>query len=150
VIPIGFLWKDGRLFVCTAPSAPKVAALTVTIDTGNTSDTAKQLLIRGTAAIEIIDGVAPEYIEAVGKGLSGTDIEEFEAQVQAIFEQQARPRSLQSGRGSMTSAPGSFRRSFAGWPKGIEAETLLNRRSWTRSDRAAFSSSGMLARRPWS
>jgi hypothetical protein len=62
----------------------------VTIDTGNTSDTAKQLLIRGTAAIDIVDGVAPEYIEASGKTLSGTDLEEFEAQVQGVFEQQAR------------------------------------------------------------
>jgi hypothetical protein len=93
VIPIGFLWKEGKIVVCTAPSAPKVAALTkrpnvaVTIDTGNTSDTAKQLLIRGTAAIDIVNGVASEYIEASGKTLSGTDLEEFEAQVQGVFEQ---------------------------------------------------------------
>lgn len=96
VIPIGFLWKEERLFVCTAPSAPKVAALSerpnvaVTIDTGSTSTTAKQVLIRGTAAVEIVDGVAPEYIEAAAKTLSGTDLEEFEAQIQGIFEQQAR------------------------------------------------------------
>jgi hypothetical protein len=96
VIPIGFLWKQDQLVVCTAPSAPKVAALNerpnvaVTIDTGNTSATAKQLLIRGTAAIEIVDGVAPEYIEASAKTLSGTDLEEFETQVQGVFEQQAR------------------------------------------------------------
>lgn len=96
VIPIGFLWKEEQIVVCTAPSAPKVAALTerpnvaVTIDAGNTSDTAKQLLIRGTAAIAIVDGVAPEYIEASGKTLSGTDLEEFVAQVQDVFEQQAR------------------------------------------------------------
>jgi glycine/D-amino acid oxidase-like deaminating enzyme len=96
VIPIGFFWKNEQLVVCTAPSAPKVAALNerpnvaVTIDTGNTSATAKQLLIRGTAAIEIVDGVAPEYFEASAKTLSGTDLEEFEAQVRDVFEQQAR------------------------------------------------------------
>jgi hypothetical protein len=96
VIPIGFLWTEEQLVVCTAPSAPKVAALSerpnvaVTIDTGNTSATAKQLLIRGTAAIEIVDGVAPEYIEASAKTLSGPDLEKFEAQVQGVFEQQAR------------------------------------------------------------
>lgn len=66
---------------------PNVA---VTIDTGNTSATAKQLLIRGTAGIEIGDGVAPEYFEASAKTLNGTDLEEFEARVQAVFEQQAR------------------------------------------------------------
>jgi glycine/D-amino acid oxidase-like deaminating enzyme len=96
VIPIGFLWKEDRLVVCTAPSAPKVAALrerphvAVTIDSGNTSTTAKQLLIRGTAAIEIVDGVAPEYFEASAKVSNGADQEEFEAQVRAVFEQQAR------------------------------------------------------------
>lgn len=96
VVPIGFLWKDEKLVVCTAPSAPKVAALgerpnvAVTIDAGNTSASAKQLLIRGAAAIEIVDGVAPEYIEASAKTLSGTDLKEFEAQVQGVFEQQAR------------------------------------------------------------
>jgi hypothetical protein len=48
----GFIWKEEQLVVCTAPSAPKAAALSerpnvaVTIDTGNTSATAKQLLIR--------------------------------------------------------------------------------------------------------
>lgn len=96
VIPIGFLWKEEKLVVCTAPSAPKVAALkerpnvAATIDTGNTSTTAKQLLVRGIAAIEIVDGVAPEYIEASAKTLSGPDLEEFEAQVRGVFEQQAR------------------------------------------------------------
>lgn len=96
VIPIGFLWKEGKLVVCTAPSAPKVAALNerpnvaVTIDTGNTSATAKQLLIRGIATIEVVEGVAPEYFEASAKTLSGTDLEGFEAQVRSVFEQQAR------------------------------------------------------------
>lgn len=96
VIPIGFLWKEGQLVVCTAPSAPKVASLrerpnvAVTIDEGNTSATAKQLLIRGTAAIEIVDGVAPEYFEASAKVLRDTDLEEFETQVKGVFEQQAR------------------------------------------------------------
>jgi hypothetical protein len=48
------------------------------------------LLVRGIAAIEIVNGVAPEYIEASAKTLSGTDLEEFEAQVRGVFEQQAR------------------------------------------------------------
>lgn len=96
VVPIGFIWKEEKLVVCTAPSAPKVAALNerpnvaVTIDRGNTSATAKQLLIRGTTTIEIVDGVAPEYFAASAKTLSGTDLEGFEAQVESVFEQQAR------------------------------------------------------------
>jgi hypothetical protein len=96
VVPVGFLWKKGQLFVCTATSAPKVDALeerpkvAATIDTGISSNDAKQLLIRGTASVEIVDGVAPEYIEAAAKGESGADLEEFELRVREIFDQQAR------------------------------------------------------------
>lgn len=96
VVPLGFLWKDERIYVCTATSAPKVAALREhphvagVIDEGISSNDAKQLLVRGTAEIEIVDGVAPEYMEAAAKGESGTDLEEFERSVRAVFDQQAR------------------------------------------------------------
>jgi hypothetical protein len=60
------------------------------IDEGISSGDAKQLLIRGTAEVEIVDGVAPEYFEAAAKGESGDDLEGFEEQVRAIFAQQAR------------------------------------------------------------
>lgn len=96
VVPVGFLWKAGRIFVCTATSAPKVAALrerpevAATIDAGISSNDAKQLLIRGSATVEIVDGVAPEYLEAAAKGEGGAELEEFEQQVRAVFEQQAR------------------------------------------------------------
>jgi hypothetical protein len=96
VVPVGFLWKDERIYVCTATTAPKVAALRErphmagVIDQGISSNDAKQLLIRGTAEIEIVDGVAPEYIEAAAKGEGGTDLEEFERSVREVFDQQAR------------------------------------------------------------
>src|SRR5690349_16960552 len=84
VVPVGFVWKGGRIFVCTATTAPKVAALrerpnvAATIDAGISSGDAKQLLIRGTATVEIVDGVAPEYFEAAAKGESGAELEGFE------------------------------------------------------------------------
>lgn len=96
VVPVGFLWKADRIFICTAATAPKVAALrerpnvAATIDAGISSSDAKQLLIRGTATVEIVDGVAPEYFEAAAKGESGAELEEFEEQVRAVFDQQAR------------------------------------------------------------
>jgi hypothetical protein len=95
-VPIGFLWKDERLVVCTAPSAPKVAALTerpnvaLTIDTAGTPAGAKQVLIRGTATVEVVDGVPPEYLEAAAKTMNGTDLEEFESRVKGTYEQMAR------------------------------------------------------------
>jgi hypothetical protein len=96
VVPVGFLWKDERIYVCTATSAPKVAALRErphvagVIDEGISSSDARQLLIRGTAEIEIVDGVAPEYVEAAAKGEGGIDLEEFERSVREVFDQQAR------------------------------------------------------------
>lgn len=96
VVPVGFLWKEDRIYVCTATSAPKVEALrdrpqvAGVIDEGISSSDAKQLLIRGTAEVEIVDGVAPEYFEAAAKGESGKDLEDFEQQVRAVFDQQAR------------------------------------------------------------
>ncbi|HEY2479570.1 MAG TPA: pyridoxamine 5'-phosphate oxidase family protein [Solirubrobacterales bacterium] len=96
VVPVGFLWKDERIYVCTATTAPKVAALRErpkvagVIDEGISSGDAKQLLIRGTAEVEIVDGVAPEYFEAAAKGEGGIDLEEFEGRVRAVFDRQAR------------------------------------------------------------
>jgi hypothetical protein len=96
VVPLGFVWKDGQLFVCTATSAPKVAALerrpkvAATIDAGISSNDSKQVLIRGTATVEIVDGVAPEYFEAAAKGEGGGELEEFESKVREVFDQQAR------------------------------------------------------------
>ncbi len=96
VVPVGFLWKAERIYVCTAITAPKVAALRErpqvagVIDQGISSGDAKQLLVRGTAEVEIVDGVAPEYFEAAAKGEGGGDLEEFEERVRAIFDQQAR------------------------------------------------------------
>lgn len=66
VIPIGFLWNGERIIVCTATTSPKVAALSacpniaVAIDGGDTPDSAKSLLVRGTASMETVDGVADE------------------------------------------------------------------------------------------
>jgi uncharacterized pyridoxamine 5'-phosphate oxidase family protein len=96
VVPVGFLWKAERIYVCTATTAPKIAALREranvagVIDQGISSSDAKQLLVRGTAEVEIVDGVAPEYFEAAAKGESGAELTEFEKQVRAVFDQQAR------------------------------------------------------------
>lgn len=96
VVPVGFLWKGGRIYVCTGTSAPKVEALRErpqvagVIDEGISSGDARQLLIRGTATVEIVEGVAPEYFEAAAKGEGGTELAEFERRVRAVFDRQAR------------------------------------------------------------
>jgi len=94
VIPIGFLWDRERVFVCTAPTAPKVKALTARPNVALTIDTyegaAKALLIRGTAQAEIVDGVAPEYIAASAKSMNGAELQAFEESVRGLYQQMAR------------------------------------------------------------
>src|SRR5436190_15227199 len=80
VIPIGFLWNGSAIVVCTAPTAPKVKALTERPKIALTIDNigpAKALLVRGIASIEIVDGVASEYLAAAAKSTSGDELAAF-------------------------------------------------------------------------
>jgi Pyridoxamine 5'-phosphate oxidase len=93
VIPIGFLWTGDAVVVATHPSAPKVAALrsrprvALTIDIGNPP---LSLLLRGTAEIEIVDGVAPEYLQAAAKSMQGEELAAFAANCRETYDQMAR------------------------------------------------------------
>jgi uncharacterized protein YndB with AHSA1/START domain len=95
VIPVGFLWRDGRIVVCTATSAPKVAALkarphvALTIDNDNAA-ASKALSVRGVATIDIVDGVPGEYLAAAAKGIPAEHNGRFEAQVRSLYKQMAR------------------------------------------------------------
>ena len=64
---------------------PKVA---LTIDTDTLPP--HVLLVRGTASIEVVDGVPPEYLEASKKLVAAEQWQAFEAQVRATYKQQAR------------------------------------------------------------
>jgi len=94
VIPIGFHWDGERLVVCTAPTAPKVSALAARPHVALTIDTdeapLKALLIRGVAEVEVVNGVAPEYIAASAKSMDGPSLATFEAQVRGVYKQMAR------------------------------------------------------------
>lgn len=65
VVPIWFHWNGEQIVLGTPADAPKVKALqhnpkvAVTID--DNSWPHKVLLIRGSATVEIVDGVVPEY-----------------------------------------------------------------------------------------
>ena len=94
VIPIWFHW-DGKQFVLgSAPAAPKVGALqrnakvALTID----EDTypPKVLLVRGTARVDVIDGVVPEYGKAARRYLGEEQGRGWEEQARGMFKQMAR------------------------------------------------------------
>ena len=96
VIPIGFYWNGERIVVCTAPTSPKVRALAsrpqvaLTIDTGDEPETAKALTVRGLAALDIVDGVADEYLAAAAKSYEASKLGEFERQVRSMYKQMVR------------------------------------------------------------
>lgn len=96
VIPTGFIWDGSALTVCTADQAPKVEALrrdprvALTIEAG--TQPPRDLLIRGTAHVEIVDGVPPEYIDANRKVTPPEQMATFETQVRAMYDRMARIR----------------------------------------------------------
>ena len=93
-IPIGFHWNGVQFVLCTVPHAPKVSALKTNPKVAFTVDTnafpPHVLLVRGTAAIDIVDGVPPEYLAAARKGVGPDQWDAFEAQVRAMYKQMAR------------------------------------------------------------
>jgi hypothetical protein len=79
---IGFHWNGAELVVPTVSYAPKVKALLANPKVAVTIDTAEPpwhiLLVRGTASVEIVDGVVPEFLAASRQGTP----EEEDQQVQ--------------------------------------------------------------------
>ncbi len=68
VIPIWFHWNEREFVLATPPKAPKLKALSrnpkvaLTIDDNNFPH--KVLLVRGTARLETVNGIVPEYAMA--------------------------------------------------------------------------------------
>ena len=73
VVPIWFHWDGREVVLGTPPKAPKLKALAqnpsvaLTIDSNDWPHNV--LLIRGTAAVETVDGVVPEYAAAAERYL---------------------------------------------------------------------------------
>lgn len=68
VIPIWFHWNGQELIMGTPPKAPKLKALAknpkVSLTIDDNTFPHKVLLIRGTARLESVDGLVPEYAAA--------------------------------------------------------------------------------------
>ncbi|BBZ10963.1 pyridoxamine 5'-phosphate oxidase family protein [Mycobacterium branderi] len=96
VIPVGFFWTGRQFVIATAPTSPKVAALSVrpsvalAIDAGDTPDQARSLSVRGRASVEIVDGVVEEYLAAARKSMDAQAVAEFERNVREMYDQMAR------------------------------------------------------------
>jgi heme-degrading monooxygenase HmoA len=96
VVPIAFHWSGEQFVVCTPPNAAKVPALeadprvALTIDTNTFPP--RVLLVRGTASVEVVEGVPSEYLEASRKFVGAEQFPAFEEQVRGLYKQMARIR----------------------------------------------------------
>ncbi|MBV9845782.1 MAG: pyridoxamine 5'-phosphate oxidase family protein [Kutzneria sp.] len=94
VIPIGFLFDNDRIVVCTTPKAAKVAAVeanpavALTIDTDSTPP--RVLLVRGTATADTVDGVPDEFLRANRKTGTPEQHVAFEREVRALYDRMVR------------------------------------------------------------
>ena len=94
VLPIWFHWDGRELVLGTAPNAAKAKALAqnpkvaVTIDDYHLQY--KVLLIRGTARLETVDGVASEYAQAAERYLGPEQGRAWVEQIRGRSPQQVR------------------------------------------------------------
>jgi hypothetical protein len=93
VIPIGYIW-NGEVFVMGSPvNAPKVKALAANPKVALTVDTDSfpphVLLVRGEAAVAVVDGVPDEFIEASRRFVGEEGMPEWEAGIRALYKQMA-------------------------------------------------------------
>ena len=93
VIPIAFCFAGERIWVGTAPNAPKVRALAAHPQVALTIDREAApyhaLLIRGLATIEVADGVPGEYRKAASTAADDARYREFEAHIRSVQERMA-------------------------------------------------------------
>ncbi|TCO44542.1 pyridoxamine 5'-phosphate oxidase [Kribbella antiqua] len=92
-IPIGFWTSGEQILMATVPKSAKVAALrknpkvALTIDTG--AFPPKVLLLRGTADVELVDGVPEGYLVAGHKVMTDEQYPDWEAGVKGLYDQMA-------------------------------------------------------------
>lgn len=94
VIPIWFHWNGKEIVVSSPPGAPKLQVLSknpkVAITIDDDSWPYKILYIRGTARIEWVDGVVPEYAAAAERYLGPEAGKGWIEQFKGMFDKGAR------------------------------------------------------------
>jgi len=93
VIPIGFWTEGARILMATVPKSAKVAAIrknpkvALTIDQG--AFPPKALLIRGTAEVELVEGIPDGYLTAGRKVMTDDQYPGWVAGVQGLYDEMA-------------------------------------------------------------
>lgn len=96
-IPMGFVWNGKEIVVCTTTNAPKLRHLRADPRVALTIDTEefppKILLIRGTADLELVDGIPEEYMTTNNvMSMTPEQRAEWEAEVRSLYRQMVRIR----------------------------------------------------------
>ena len=94
VVPIWFHWNGEEFVFGTPPTAPKTKALRQNSKVALTIDTDawphKVLQIRGTAKVETVDGVVPEYAAAARRYFGEEQGQAWVEQMGKMFSRMAR------------------------------------------------------------
>lgn len=94
VVPIWFHWNGRELVLATPPKAPKLKALqknpkvALTIDDNTFPH--KVLLVRGTARLEMLNGIIPEYALAADRYFGEQQGKAWVAQMSSMIQQMVR------------------------------------------------------------
>jgi hypothetical protein len=93
VVPVGYEWDGTHIAFASVMGSAKNSALranplvAVTIDSEDYPP--KALLLRGTAQVEIVDGVPDVYVRASTRRLPETERQAWEDGVRALFDRMA-------------------------------------------------------------
>jgi len=94
VVPIWFHWNGHELIMATPPRAPKLKALAknpkVSLTIDDNTFPHKVLLIRGTARMEPVDGIVPEYAASAHRYFSPEMAEGWLSQLRTMVSSQVR------------------------------------------------------------
>ncbi len=94
VVPIWFHWNGRDIVMASPPKAPKLKALrknpkvSLTIDDNTFPH--KVLLIRGTARLEDVTGIVPEYEKAAGRYFDAATAEGWLSQLRGMISSMVR------------------------------------------------------------
>jgi hypothetical protein len=109
-IPIAFDWTGTEFVICTLPHAAKVVAIetnpgvALTIDT--TTFPSQVLLVRGTATVEVIDGVPPEYLLGPRRSSASSNSRHSRLRCSRCTSKWRASRSCPTGQSCWTLRPG--------------------------------------------
>src|ERR1700719_4951954 len=94
VVPIWFHWNEREFIMATPPKAPKLKALAknprVSLTIDDNTFPHKVLLMRGSARLEPVDGIVPEYEAAAARYFDAELAKGWLAQLRTLISSMVR------------------------------------------------------------